>query len=124
MEGAKPIFFAGKYNLVSKNYDIFPLTLGIQYNFIKDNMEGVIFKNDSIGTVFYNSIINNSRYNLDNNNTNLSITIYALSNWWGSNVSDLVNETIYGNVSYDPWLSYDLYGDNDSDGIYYLIDNN
>lgn len=28
-----PIFFAGKYNLVSKNYDIFPLTLGIQYNF-------------------------------------------------------------------------------------------
>ena len=28
-----PKFFAGKYNLVSKNYDIFPLTLGIQYNF-------------------------------------------------------------------------------------------
>src|SRR3989304_8698796 len=28
-----PRFFAGKYNLVSKNYDIFPLTLGIQYNF-------------------------------------------------------------------------------------------
>ena len=26
-----PIFFASKYNLVSKNYDIFPLTLGIQY---------------------------------------------------------------------------------------------
>lgn len=29
------IFFAAKYNLVSKNYDIFPLTLGIQYNFIQ-----------------------------------------------------------------------------------------
>ncbi|MGD8782208.1 MAG: outer membrane beta-barrel protein [Ignavibacteria bacterium] len=28
-----PKFFATKYNLVSKNYDIFPLTLGIQYNF-------------------------------------------------------------------------------------------
>lgn len=28
-----PRFFAGKYNVVSKNYDIFPLTLGIQYNF-------------------------------------------------------------------------------------------
>jgi len=28
-----PIFFAGKYNIVSKNYDVFPLTLGIQYNF-------------------------------------------------------------------------------------------
>jgi opacity protein-like surface antigen len=28
-----PRFFAAKYNLVSKNYDIFPLTLGIQYNF-------------------------------------------------------------------------------------------
>ena len=28
-----PKFFAAKYNLVSKNYDIFPLTLGIQYNF-------------------------------------------------------------------------------------------
>lgn len=28
-----PIFFASKYNLVSKNYDIFPLTFGIQYNF-------------------------------------------------------------------------------------------
>ena len=28
-------FFASKYNLVSKNYDIFPLTLGIQYNFIQ-----------------------------------------------------------------------------------------
>lgn len=28
-----PRFFATKYNLVSKNYDIFPLTLGIQYNF-------------------------------------------------------------------------------------------
>lgn len=28
-----PKFFASKYNLVSKNYDIFPLTLGIQYNF-------------------------------------------------------------------------------------------
>ena len=26
-----PKFFATKYNLVSKNYDIFPLTLGIQY---------------------------------------------------------------------------------------------
>lgn len=29
-----PRFFATKYNLVSKNYNIFPLTLGIQYNFI------------------------------------------------------------------------------------------
>jgi opacity protein-like surface antigen len=29
-----PRFFAGKYNLVSKNYDIFPLMLGIQYNFV------------------------------------------------------------------------------------------
>lgn len=29
-----PKFFATKYNLVSKNYDIFPLTLGIQYNFV------------------------------------------------------------------------------------------
>jgi opacity protein-like surface antigen len=29
-----PIFFATKYNLVSKNYDIFPLMLGIQYNFV------------------------------------------------------------------------------------------
>ncbi|MEE9431222.1 MAG: hypothetical protein V3V16_09290 [Melioribacteraceae bacterium] len=28
-----PKFFASKHNLVSKNYDIFPLTLGIQYNF-------------------------------------------------------------------------------------------
>jgi len=28
-----PRFFAAKYNLVSKNYDVFPLTLGIQYNF-------------------------------------------------------------------------------------------
>lgn len=28
-----PKFFASKYNLVSKNYDIFPLTLGIQYDF-------------------------------------------------------------------------------------------
>ena len=28
-----PIFFTSKYNLVSKNYDIFPLTLGIQYYF-------------------------------------------------------------------------------------------
>jgi hypothetical protein len=28
-----PKFFASKYNLVSKNYDIFPITLGIQYNF-------------------------------------------------------------------------------------------
>lgn len=28
-----PIFFAGKYNLVSKIYDIFPFTFGIQYNF-------------------------------------------------------------------------------------------
>jgi len=27
------IFFARKYNLISKDYDIFPLTLGIQYNF-------------------------------------------------------------------------------------------
>jgi len=27
-----PRFFASKYNLVSKNYDVFPLTLGIQYN--------------------------------------------------------------------------------------------
>ena len=26
-----PRFFASKYNLVSKNYDIFPLSLGIQY---------------------------------------------------------------------------------------------
>ncbi len=30
-----PRFFASKYNLVSKDYDIFPLTLGIQYNFIQ-----------------------------------------------------------------------------------------
>lgn len=30
-----PKFFASKYNLVSKNYDIFPLTLGFQYNFNK-----------------------------------------------------------------------------------------
>jgi len=29
-----PRFFATKYNLVSKNYNIFPLTLGIQYNFV------------------------------------------------------------------------------------------
>jgi len=29
-----PRFFAAKYNLVSKNYDIFPLILGIQYNFV------------------------------------------------------------------------------------------
>ncbi|NWF49916.1 MAG: outer membrane beta-barrel protein [Ignavibacteriaceae bacterium] len=28
-----PKFFASKYNLLSKNYDIFPITLGIQYNF-------------------------------------------------------------------------------------------
>lgn len=28
-----PRYFATKYNIVSKNYDIFPLTLGIQYNF-------------------------------------------------------------------------------------------
>lgn len=28
-----PRFFASKYNLVSKNYDIFPMTLGLQYNF-------------------------------------------------------------------------------------------
>ncbi len=28
-----PLFFASKYNLVSKNYDTFPLTFGIQYNF-------------------------------------------------------------------------------------------
>lgn len=28
-----PKFFAAKYNFVSKNYDIFPFTLGIQYNF-------------------------------------------------------------------------------------------
>lgn len=28
-----PKFFASKYNLVSKNYDIFPITLGIQYDF-------------------------------------------------------------------------------------------
>lgn len=26
-----PIFFAGKYNVVSRNYDVFPLSLGIQY---------------------------------------------------------------------------------------------
>lgn len=32
-----PKFFASKYNLVSKNYDIFPLTLGIQYNFNQSN---------------------------------------------------------------------------------------
>lgn len=30
-----PRFFATKYDLVSKNYDIFPLTLGIQYNFVQ-----------------------------------------------------------------------------------------
>src|SRR5690606_20500392 len=30
-----PRFFAAKYNLVSRNYDIFPLTIGIQYNFIQ-----------------------------------------------------------------------------------------
>ncbi len=30
-----PRFFANKYNVVSKNYDIFPLTLGIQYNFFQ-----------------------------------------------------------------------------------------
>ncbi|MCL5031400.1 MAG: outer membrane beta-barrel protein [Bacteroidetes bacterium] len=29
-----PRYFATKYNLVSKTYDIFPLTLGIQYNFV------------------------------------------------------------------------------------------
>ncbi|HSH64883.1 MAG TPA: hypothetical protein VLB84_03585, partial [Bacteroidia bacterium] len=29
-----PNFFAAKYDLVSKNYDIFPLMLGIQYNFV------------------------------------------------------------------------------------------
>ncbi len=28
-----PKFFASKYNLESKNYDIFPIILGIQYNF-------------------------------------------------------------------------------------------
>lgn len=28
-----PKFFASKYNLVSKNYDIFPITFGIQYDF-------------------------------------------------------------------------------------------
>lgn len=27
-----PRFFASKYNVVNKNYDIFPVTLGIQYN--------------------------------------------------------------------------------------------
>ncbi len=31
-----PVFFATKYNLISKNYDVFPFTLGIQYNFICD----------------------------------------------------------------------------------------
>lgn len=30
-----PRFFAAKYNLVNKNYDIFPLTLGIQYLIVK-----------------------------------------------------------------------------------------
>lgn len=29
-----PGFFAAKYNLVSKNYDVFPIILGIQYNFV------------------------------------------------------------------------------------------
>ncbi|MBI9072031.1 MAG: outer membrane beta-barrel protein [Melioribacteraceae bacterium] len=29
---SNPMYFASKYNLVSKNYDTFPLTLGIQYN--------------------------------------------------------------------------------------------
>lgn len=29
-----PRFFATKYNLVSKSYNIFPISLGIQYNFI------------------------------------------------------------------------------------------
>jgi opacity protein-like surface antigen len=49
-----PRFFASKYNVVSKNYDVFPLTLGIQYNLIQSIFSPYI----SIDAVY--NIINTS----------------------------------------------------------------
>jgi opacity protein-like surface antigen len=37
-----PKYFASKYDLVSRNYDIFPLTLGVQYYFVQSTFSPYI----------------------------------------------------------------------------------
>ncbi len=37
-----PKYFAGKYDLVSKDYDVFPLSVGVQYNFNRSDISPYI----------------------------------------------------------------------------------
>ncbi|UCF05228.1 MAG: right-handed parallel beta-helix repeat-containing protein [bacterium] len=92
------IYFLGTQNAV------------VEWNDISNNTVGVSTLNESnadlggggSGSTGYNSITNNSLHHVGN--LNMSTTIMAEDNWWGSS-SGPEPSKIAGSVDYDPWLT-------------------
>ena len=111
-------------NFTLENFD-FGLDLNNSFvalytTLITNNTKGILTQENSLLNTNHNSIKNNT-INLEN--TNPGITISAINNWWGSNISSIIASNISGNVNFQPFLSIDPYSDNDADGVPLYRDN-
>ncbi len=87
---------------------------------ITNNSRGIVTSGNSALNTDRNSIKNNT---INLNNTESRITITAINNWWGTNVTSEIAAIISGTVIYEPHLASDPYGDDDSDSVINLLDN-
>jgi len=111
-------------NCVIENFDvgvdINNSFVGLYTSLIANSNKGIIVQEFSFLDTNQNSIRNNT-INLEN--TNLDNNILATGNWWGSNDSATINSTIIGNVTFEPSLDFDPFTDDDSDSIFFVVDN-
>ncbi len=92
----------------------------LETSHILNNTIGMSFTGNASLATATNSIETNSQFNLVKNQTG---PLSAPQVWWGVNTTAQIAATISGNVSFQPALTYNPFGDADGDGIPFIIDN-
>jgi parallel beta-helix repeat protein len=97
----------------------------LEYSRILNNKKGIVADPNFNVDIFNSSIFNNTILNLNNTDPSADpdVTLFAFYNWWGSDNITEVNATIFGDVIFEPILSFDPLIDPDGDSLFNIFDN-